>query len=1486
MPRINRVRVHNVLYDKGNRVFDNLSLNLGGHDGLLILQNGGGKTLLLQLMAQTVIPNVSLQKRRLATLVAENSFTGHVLVEWLLDTDPPQYVLTGFCFAESLGSGNRELDYFMYLTEYSQRNPWDLDNFPLVGEDGRTLNYQQLRRLLRTAAGQVRTFSADRRQDYRRELKTFNIDPEEWEHVLTTNSSEGGVGKFFEACSKTPQLLDRLLIPALDSVLGRRQDETDALTQAFEQVAEELITLPELKANCHALGQLVERLPELSSALQEVETAQEQEAEAEQALAALLATLARGTGQLEAEDADLAETMKQTGNLIQGIQFKLASIIVEEKRRQLEQYERKLQAEETKVRTVQTEYQAAADKYRRCQARRLWELSQEKKARLREEQEQEQTMLKGREVQAEEIRELGTKLWPWHQGLTKDLKTKLETVTAELGRTEESQRASSEEKKNLIQERDHRRLEREKLRGQGEEFDLQRLEAAAKLTAAGWGEDLIRPEPAIAWVNAQQAQAETARHRAQTAYNTAQEKITALRTQMQQLKAQEGELGRELKQISQDYDSWKDELLSIRELLALIGMSRPDHAAEPYALKLPLLKYAEQLEADRTRLELERAQLKQRQVLLGADDGAICPNTDTAKLQAALTKQGLPTILGTAWLQQLNDDARREEYVARFPWLPYALIAEEEQLLRFMQRRPKIKEDLSAAVPLVARQTLNLSSELDIGLHFVQHQGLHLFVYPAQISEVLAAIAGQVQDLERQLGEVRGKSQHCRQAADKLTQLQRSFPYHTDEQWEAARKQATAAWQKTQDTGHRLAAEVEELERQQEKVKQAGEQARERLSAWSNLLTELDNYQRAWGRNQARAQQIARLNSQEAEINEKIVDLEIQEQRLAEQAAALRDRFQLLGTQWDQLRQDETELFAAHASGAIWSADTVAGPSHPIEWADYNNEASILRAKLKSLDREAADLADIRRRLQEYQADIKNLNQQIKDTGVAEEIIAGLPVVTEAEEQWWRERAQNLSGELQEAEALRNVAQSLVDKAAGAHEAERERILREYDRTPVQSPEIDLHEYRTELLTERQGVQADLNKLADQRGFIQELRRNYQIAQESLMASGVAETHVSPWDFSREQDKLRRSLKAPIQTVQSLLGKREQAKEQTATCSRRWLEAVEAMGTGLQVLANVHINHFFNQLKATSRQPGWEQQLDKVKASLTHVEAVIGRVQAEANRRLDDADRVLAEMVERAFRQADGILQQLQELQSSSRVRLRGANVALVKVDFTRPDPADGQERIKRYLEQVIAQAVEQKQTGTDEEVYRQGLAQAVRSSALVGQLVPLDRIRFRVLKPRSDEQPYTAGDYHSWDTLVNWSEGQRYAARFAVFVVLMYHLRQKLSPGQDSSVIIADNPFGGASSGHILEIVMAVAKQTKTQLFCVTAHRQTEIMREFNVLYSLVFRRTLSGQERLIPVDETAAAVCRTGIEPAWANVPGSPQGTDLGGQLRLLPF
>ena len=40
MPRISRVRLHNIRYGKERRVFDNLIFDLRGRSGLLILENG------------------------------------------------------------------------------------------------------------------------------------------------------------------------------------------------------------------------------------------------------------------------------------------------------------------------------------------------------------------------------------------------------------------------------------------------------------------------------------------------------------------------------------------------------------------------------------------------------------------------------------------------------------------------------------------------------------------------------------------------------------------------------------------------------------------------------------------------------------------------------------------------------------------------------------------------------------------------------------------------------------------------------------------------------------------------------------------------------------------------------------------------------------------------------------------------------------------------------------------------------------------------------------------------------------------------------------------------------------------------------------------------------------------------------------------------------------------------------------------------------
>lgn len=96
MPRINRIRVTNIQYDYSKKQFPDLLLDLSERDTLVLLTNGGGKTLLLQLLMQVVLPNERLQGRRISELLESSKYTGHVAVEWLLDRagDQKDYLLS------------------------------------------------------------------------------------------------------------------------------------------------------------------------------------------------------------------------------------------------------------------------------------------------------------------------------------------------------------------------------------------------------------------------------------------------------------------------------------------------------------------------------------------------------------------------------------------------------------------------------------------------------------------------------------------------------------------------------------------------------------------------------------------------------------------------------------------------------------------------------------------------------------------------------------------------------------------------------------------------------------------------------------------------------------------------------------------------------------------------------------------------------------------------------------------------------------------------------------------------------------------------------------------------------------------------------------------------------------------------------------------------------------------------------------------------
>ena len=145
MPHINRVRVNNVRYNFGTQFYDDFIMRFDCKNVLYDLANGGGKSVLLLLLLQNLIPNCTLDDKQ----PVEKLFRGeggstviHSLIEWKLDDylvkDDYRYMLTGFCARKAKDDENQNaagdaaaIEYFNYVIFYRHYNDNDIVNLPL-----------------------------------------------------------------------------------------------------------------------------------------------------------------------------------------------------------------------------------------------------------------------------------------------------------------------------------------------------------------------------------------------------------------------------------------------------------------------------------------------------------------------------------------------------------------------------------------------------------------------------------------------------------------------------------------------------------------------------------------------------------------------------------------------------------------------------------------------------------------------------------------------------------------------------------------------------------------------------------------------------------------------------------------------------------------------------------------------------------------------------------------------------------------------------------------------------------------------------------------------------------------------------------------------------------------------------------------------------------------------------------------------------------
>ena len=128
MPQISKFRIVNFQYNDGKRLiadelYDFESENKSASDVLINLANGGGKSVLVQLMMQPVIPRARVAGRKIESFFTRASDHCYVVIEWTLDGSRMK-LMTGIAMAASDTAGDTEQDrgfqikYYTFISSY------------------------------------------------------------------------------------------------------------------------------------------------------------------------------------------------------------------------------------------------------------------------------------------------------------------------------------------------------------------------------------------------------------------------------------------------------------------------------------------------------------------------------------------------------------------------------------------------------------------------------------------------------------------------------------------------------------------------------------------------------------------------------------------------------------------------------------------------------------------------------------------------------------------------------------------------------------------------------------------------------------------------------------------------------------------------------------------------------------------------------------------------------------------------------------------------------------------------------------------------------------------------------------------------------------------------------------------------------------------------------------------------------------------------
>lgn len=725
MPNINRIRVNNVKYNFGTQGYDDFSMRMYGKNTLYDLANGGGKSVLMLLLLQNLIPNCTLdEKQPIEKLfrTGGGNTTIHSLVEWKLDDkdikEGMRYMTTGFCArkakdgstdssaddgtlslpdevlksavsgagtsdgidkvsSKSVVKDNASIEYFNYCIFYRDYNENDIINLPLQNNKER-ITYSGLKNYLKDLSKRnlnIKVYVFERKGEYQRFISRYGLFESQWEIIRGINKTEGHVRTYFETRYKTTRkVIEDLLIEEIIEkaflVKTEQDDVNEDMAKTLLDIKDKLVELSKKKKEISNFDKETELMHLLEGRVSSFLKLYEEKDRLIRTLSDIYATGEHLCGQGEEE---IEKKRKKKEELEEKLNLHRRTI--EELKIIKDQHELSLSAEElatSQTHIIKAEEELAAAKRELELKESINDYLQYLKDRA-EVQENQAVIDASKEDNSDILEKLH--IYAYTKKKIDDEKLKDLRASLEAKKTLLSQESNRLEKMSLVREEGSTALavaksHRERYLGEYEQCmeEIRKVRSSISLLVLSDIGQLMED------LEKEGKELEKRETEASAAYNMDVEKIAELKQKIFEYNIEREQLIKEAEAAKKQLAVYLENKDRLKKMLQIYDVKEPERLYD--TVKERAFKHTIAI------AKLEETIRRVEKHLNGAREGRIIEETSAVtKVKDYMeSRHGKFILSGVDYLSALPP-VNREDLLGRFPMLPYGVVADDFELI-------------------------------------------------------------------------------------------------------------------------------------------------------------------------------------------------------------------------------------------------------------------------------------------------------------------------------------------------------------------------------------------------------------------------------------------------------------------------------------------------------------------------------------------------------------------------------------------------------------------------------------------------------------------------------------------------------------------------------------------------------------------------------------------------------------------------------------